>query len=854
MARATRQRRRHGFLDNAIEVLLAALLTFAPFAFGAVRAWSQLVVTILAASICFCFCVNLIVNKRRRIIGSWVYLPIALYLAIPVFQLIPLSSHFVELISPNTTGLRTHLLGNLPNASEILKHTTLSFYPAATRHDFRIIVIAAAIFFVVLNTYRRPSQITRLLLVITAIGMLAAILAFAQDLTHATNIYWIGPPGRGGAANAGPFLTYSHYGQFMNLSIGAGLGLLLAMFQRNRNRSARQALNGKFPIVWFLAAFVVLGAVTVFLSGSRGAMAGLLIALAIASMTMSRTRGLVEGRAWIFVPLVFVACFAVLFLGPDAIFNRLATLQTANHYSDRWQILKDLTAEWKKFPLLGTGLGSHEVIYPMYDHSVHLETATHAENEYAQAFEETGIVGLALIVSFAAFVWTEYARATRNSNPPIRLAAIGLGVGLIAVQVHSFSDFGQHFPANACLTAVVCALIISLSRFHRQHRCRHTSDRLAGTAPTSGKNQISHLPPMADAPSFRHRLFTFTMATSVTAVCVWQLWAAANASRAESHWRRAYGMELFLAANGWDAPNETYAKILGESSAACRFAPDNVTYRYALNAYRWHAISRVRDPKTNQLVVVPATLTAARRICQDLREARLLCPTYSHAYLLPGEIELALFNDSTSGADDVHKACDLARCDAAAWNWAARCDARDGKWDESMNKFRRYLELYGDFNDVIDLYVFKTHRPELALMLAQGNIGELSQLGDAAELTFPHISSSARANVFEVMKTQAARSDAPADLLAGLAMRYEAQQENSAAVALYRRAIVQKYGEVNLHLALAKLLSNAGQISDATREARICLRLDSNNQSARRLLGNLLLSPTANHAAGQANP
>ena len=43
-------------------------------------------------------------------------------------------------------------------------------------------------------------------------------------------------------------------------------------------------------------------------------------------------------------------------------------------------------------------------------------------------------------------------------------AAIGMGYGLVAILVHSLTDFGQHIPANACLTALYGALLLNLAQ------------------------------------------------------------------------------------------------------------------------------------------------------------------------------------------------------------------------------------------------------------------------------------------------------------------------------------------------------------------------------------------------------
>ena len=44
-------------------------------------------------------------------------------------------------------------------------------------------------------------------------------------------IYWLVPAPEG-AARSGPFVNHSHYAQYVNLSMGAALGLVLLRLQR----------------------------------------------------------------------------------------------------------------------------------------------------------------------------------------------------------------------------------------------------------------------------------------------------------------------------------------------------------------------------------------------------------------------------------------------------------------------------------------------------------------------------------------------------------------------------------------------------------------------------------------------
>ena len=105
-----------GRLDIAIEALFVTLLAFMPFAFGADRAWSKEVVIALSGMIVICFLLKVLLNGGQGFVWSWTYLPLGLFVLIIVFQLIPFSTDFIRLISPNTIALRQELLGDLLGA------------------------------------------------------------------------------------------------------------------------------------------------------------------------------------------------------------------------------------------------------------------------------------------------------------------------------------------------------------------------------------------------------------------------------------------------------------------------------------------------------------------------------------------------------------------------------------------------------------------------------------------------------------------------------------------------------------------------------------------------------------------
>ena len=817
------------YFDKVIEWLLISLLAFMPLAFGAVEAWSEEVVIALAAAISLCFLLKIIVEKETRLIWSWSYVPVVLFILIAVIQLIPLQTSLVSTVSPNTAGMKKELLGDLPNSSALLNAMTLSFYPNATKHDLRLILSIAAVFLVVVNIYRRPEQIKRLLAAIAIIGGTIAALALAQDLFGNGKIYWFVP----GAdkAHSGTFINHSHYGQFMNLSIGAALGLIMVKVHED---FAGQKITPTFVIeyfsspaarvIWFLVAMIIVGAATVFVSLTRGGMISMLVATAFTTLILS-SRQFFRGRSWIIVLIVLGAFTCVLYVGFDAVYDRLATLQELRHYEGRWQMLKDLTVSFRRFPLLGTGLGTYNVVYPMLDSSTTTSLASHAENEYAQATGETGFIGLSALVLFGIIIWTNYVRNITSASIPIRSAAYGLGFGLLAIMFHSLSDFGQHLPANAVLSAVSCALLLSLVN------TRQKSNSAGKEAQTSRGS----------------RGLRTTLLVCASVIWAWSLPGANSARLAEASWKKALDIEYILAGKDQQASDAEYAYLISNAAKAADYEPDNIKYRHWLNVYRWRSISRFTDPNTGAVIIPEQGMEFVHRIVDELHNARLLCPTYGATYCVVGQLEKLMLNDP-NGAERIRKGFQLAPCDPTACYVAGLLDAEEQQVDASFEKFSRAIKLDARlFQAAANIYINHLSRPDLAVALAGDNTGWLSQVANALADMQEHkdIVVKARTRVVELLKQSCSGPEASASALASLANIYRREQDNEAAIEHYRRALALDYGQVQWRYTLARLLAENDRIPEAIHEARICLRLRPQFKTAERLIADLSVLPGA---------
>lgn len=815
--------------DRAMEGIVIATLAFMPFAFGVVETWSEEIVLALAAALSVCFLLKAIVVGKMPFTWTWGYVPVAAFFVVALIQLIPMPPAWIGVLSPNTVEQKTMLLNDLPNSNEVLSTMTLSFYPWATRHDLRLMLALVAVFVVVTNVYRRPDQIMRLLGAITAIGAGVALLALVQSVAGNGKIYGCIPSPHG-SAHSGPFVNHSHYAQFMNLSVGAALSFVFVkVHQRFTYRRVIPVAVADYlrspaaRLTWAAAMMAALGAASVFIAMSRGGMISMLVAGAATVLILSSKKAL-GGSGWLMVLLALAAFVCVLCVGFDAVHDRLGSLRELQQAEGgRWQIVKDIAVAWTKFPLLGTGLGTHEVVYPMFDRSTVAALASHAENEYAQVAEETGAIGLLALVAFGVLLWRDYARTIWAGRVPIHSAAYGLGFGLMAILIHSLSDFGQHLPANAVLSVIFCALLIRLGHIRRN------GDTGSGEVVLEGGHVRRYGVP------------------GLLVVCVvwgWVLLGADAARLSERSWKQALAIEGGLEAKGWQGTAGEYIDLIMHAQTAADIQPDNVIYRYWLPVYRWRSISQNTDPNTGEILLPPQGPGYATRIVAELNEARVCCPTFGPTWSVLGQLEQRVLN-CPDGEKHIRTGYRLAPCDPTVCLLAASLDAETGQVEQAFAKLQRAVRLDANcFAEVARLLVDDLKRPDLALDIAGESpklAGQLAHmLDDDAEFA-----EEVDRKLLDLLDQKCREDGASAywhAMLAGVLRRHGNPER---AIACYRRALILNYGQVRWRLNLAQLLSEQGLAVEAIREAGICLQLSPGLGAAERLIKRLSLVQTS---------
>jgi len=819
-------------LAQAVEIVIFMLLVFAPFAFGAVEAWAQLVVVGLVAIAVLLWGVHPRAAGPSLAIRSPVTWLFAAFVLVVGIQLLPLPAGIAGLVSPRTVSLKRELLEGLPGAAE--GPFAISFYPFATKSDLRMVLAAGLVFFLVLDTVRGFAQVRRFLWIIVCIGIGMGILALFEWLVPTGKLYGVRELTQGGSP-AGAFVNRNNFAGFVNLCVGAGAALAILTVDRV-SRGGIGSMGGRDTgLLWLLWIGTAVMASMVFLCLSRGGMLSFFGAGLITYVLATWKRG-VGKRSWLFTAGIAAGLGLVIWLGFDVVYERLLTVfnmvEDVEKLDVRVSLWRDISAIVAQFPLLGTGLGTHRFVYPMFKTLPWGSTYMHAENEYMQLIEETGILGISLVVAMILFVAAALIRGLiRGRSRAVAAVQVGLCFSFLAQIFHASTDFGLHMPANACLFAVLCALILVLDRLGRE---------------AGGREEEPDTIALPSTSAVRWRPIALLL---ILPALVWMGFSGARAWVAERYFNEQKAVQEIVEESPQPS-DEDWVRMVDLAIRAARAEPEHADYRFRAAEVGWESLSRAFEDRD---AVLREAETRIPPVIDELNEIRKLAPTYGRALVLLGQIEYILYSNSiegekgAAGADLEVKAraerhialgCRLDPTSPFSWYAAGNLAIREGRFDEAAEDFRRSLSLSQEFLPVIiDIYLNEFGRPDELVRVCPDELGTASYLVarlralKAPEETIAKLEER-RADLLE--KALEADPDS-LDALRANAEHLRATGEFEKAIPFYKRAILRAYSDTTLHYGLAVALEKVGRFKEALEEARVILSMRADDAAAKAL-------------------
>jgi len=404
-------------------------------------------------------------------------------------QLLPLSPGWIARLSPAVGELlplwpsQTAVPGHLDRWSQI------SLSPVATCAGLVMYVAYVMLFLVTVARIREVKDAERIIGWIGISAAFMALIGLLQYLSGNGKFLWVyqHPYRDTHDAVKGAFINQNHFAHFLALGVGPLLWWIQRLLRSQQKRHRRSfSLSGSDTDrkrLYVCAAVGALGLVTfaALLSFSRGGV--LIILLATAVCTGIYVRASLLGRKAL-IGLVAVAALIGVGLcihGYDSLAREVDTItdaETTHELSGgRGELWQSLAGAVPKFAIAGAGVGSHREVYPVFLTKYYRTEFTHAECGYLQVLLETGIPGLALLLTGIAVCGVWCVRSLFRSRSLSTTACIGaVSAGLLASVVHSLVDFVWYIPACMSISVVLIACACRLYQLVQAKRGARTRE------------------------------------------------------------------------------------------------------------------------------------------------------------------------------------------------------------------------------------------------------------------------------------------------------------------------------------------------------------------------------------------
>ncbi|HEV8701443.1 MAG TPA: O-antigen ligase family protein [Candidatus Polarisedimenticolia bacterium] len=449
---------------------LCAVLILAPLPFGSVQPGP----TALLVAACCLLGILWIVWRTRRGLAPvpWkdpVLAAGALIALLGVLQTIPLPRPVLKAISPRAVEFRQRYEPASASSEGDSSRRPVSLYPWATR---QAILKLAAFWLVLLVTIDLaavgPAHRT-LAAVLVASGGFQAIYGLAEYFSDHQHIFGYAKKYYTNVAT-GTFINRNHFAGYLELTIPLAIALAATAFARLKTnglglgqRLATLPGQQLFKIGTLLVLALTMATALV-CSGSRMGIASTLLALLSVGLVLA-WRG--RGKGFIVAAFAVAGATLLLFSQGDAggsIVGRFVGIGAdLSHGVGRWGIWTQALSMVQAFPIAGVGLGVFPDVFPAFRRSGEGIYLDHAHNDFLEYAAETGAVGCVVLAVAVLLVMLAVLRrpAGLRDFGLFGYAAIG---SVLAIALHSITDFNLAIPGNALTVSVLLGMVICWTR------------------------------------------------------------------------------------------------------------------------------------------------------------------------------------------------------------------------------------------------------------------------------------------------------------------------------------------------------------------------------------------------------
>jgi O-antigen ligase len=433
----------------------AAMLVFAPLFRGGNRPLPLLVLECLALVGLGALALSAPLREGWRLAPPALRWALAVLMVYPLLQLLPLPySWWAALPGHEPYARALEAIG--AGAAR-----PLSIHPRATEYAWLALLPCVAVFFMVQRLGRR--QVKSLVMLFVGLALAEAVLGILQTGAGRDSALQLGNPFAGSGAT-GTYINRNHYGGLMAMA----LPMLVAVWAAEtlpvrdssgeilrghpRHADARMARR----LGWSLAVALVLAALL--FSRSRAGIGCGLAAFGATSLALVWSAATLRVR----VALAAVAGVAFLlaaYAGLTPIVERFSPDDLSLGYEGRARLAIAAFKAGLDFLPFGSGLGTFGDVFQRYQGEGLVGYIDHAHNDYAEAFVDLGLAGVAVIVLMAVAIFGRWAAIASGSlSRSLGMLQVAAGFSVLALAAHGAFDFNFHIPANAIYFAFLAAV------------------------------------------------------------------------------------------------------------------------------------------------------------------------------------------------------------------------------------------------------------------------------------------------------------------------------------------------------------------------------------------------------------